>query len=60
MTIFTPKISDIRDENGRWVSSYYEQLRPEIGSYWVTQYYPCEAEDEVCKNSSKGRNDRKF
>lgn len=60
ITLFAPKIVDIRDENGNWVSSYYEHLRPEIGAYWVTQYYPCDESDEECKKSSAGRNDRKF
>ena len=48
MTLFAPKIADIRDENGKWVSSFYEPLRKEIGAYWITQYYPCDVDDEEC------------
>ena len=61
ITLFAPKIVDIRDENdGRWISSYYEPLRPEIGAYWITQYYPCDEGDDECKSSAKGRNERRF
>ena len=60
ITLFAPKIVDVRDEDGTWISSYYETLTPQIGAYWITQYYPCDEEDEECKASSAGRNSRKF
>ena len=60
ITLFAPKIVDIRDEDGRWVSSYYQPLTPDIGAYWITQYYPCDDDDEECKESSAGRNSRRF
>ena len=49
ITLFAPKIVDIRDEDGRWVSSYYEALTPDIGAYSITQFYPCDEDDEKCK-----------
>ena len=28
ITLFAPKIVDVRDEDGTWISSYYEALTP--------------------------------
>ena len=42
------------DENHEFVRYQIEQLRPEIGSFQLIQFQPCDEGDTTCLNTTTG------
>ena len=48
----------LRDDEKSTIT--YSPLTPDLGSYVIEQYYPCLAEDEVCRAAMSPHNKREF
>ena len=42
------------DDNGKFQGAEFDYLTPEIGSYWLTHYFPCDEDDTACIDSEDG------
>ena len=52
--IFSNKWNEAYSKNDTYLGIEFEYLTPEIGSYYLSQYFPCDADDTACLDSKDG------